>query len=168
MTWARRCWPLRRSLMVVSSSEPVRSCTASPTRPSEPERTIMRRLLISFLAPLALLVGSPAHAAGPQVDVVIGPGAPRLERFAARELADQLQKLFDARVQVAEKVPATSDHLILVGSPATNPAVKEMAGERWPKLTDQGHVLRSVSRGERKALLVGGGSPVATLWAVYE
>src|SRR5215470_17379146 len=154
--------------MAGSSSAPGRSSTASPTRPSEPTRTIMTRLAVSLLALLTLLGGSPILAAGPRIGVVIGPDAPRLERFAARELTGQLEKLFDARVQVSEKVPATSEYLILVGSPATNPAVKEMAGERWPKLTDQGHLLRSVSRGDRKALLVGGGSPVATLWAVYE
>jgi hypothetical protein len=126
----------------------------------------MIRLAVSLLVLLAAV--SPIRAAAPRIDVVIGADAPRLERFAARELTDQLQKLFDARVQVSEKVPATSEHLILVGSPATNPAVKEMAGNRWPKLTDQGHLLRSLSQGDRKALLVGGGSPVATLWAVYE
>ncbi|MBI1916776.1 MAG: hypothetical protein HYS12_18880 [Planctomycetes bacterium] len=126
----------------------------------------MTRLAVPLLA---LLVAGPSIlAAGPRIDVVIGPDAPRLERFAARELTDQLRKLFDARVQVSEKVPTSAEHLILLGSPATNPAVKEIAGDRWPKLTDQGHLLRSVSQGDRRALLVGGGSPVATLWAVYE
>src|SRR5262249_39546358 len=33
---------------------------------------------------------------------------------------------------------------------------------------DQGHLLRSVTHEGREALVVGGGSPVATLWAVYE
>src|SRR5437879_502545 len=106
MTWATRCWLLQRSPMVVSSSEPARNCTASPTRPSELERTIMTRLLVSLLAALALLVGSSALAAGPRIDVVIGPDAPRLERIATSELSGQLQKLFDARVQVVEKAPA--------------------------------------------------------------
>jgi hypothetical protein len=114
---------------------------------------------------LVLLVSGPAPAAGPRVDVVIGPEAPRLERFAARELAEQFRQLFDAQVQVSDKVPAGAGYRILLGSPATNPAVKEAAGDRWPKLSDQGHLLHSVGR---DALLVGGGSPVATLWAVYE
>jgi hypothetical protein len=127
------------------------------------------KCLPAALAPwLLLLPAGPAVAAGPRVDVVIGPEAPRLEKFAARELAGQLQQLFDAQVQIADRVPAGTGHLILLGSPSTNPALKEAAGDRWPKLTDQGHVLRSVSRDGRDVLLVGGRSPVATLWAVYE
>lgn len=108
-----------------------------------------------------------AALAGPQVDVVIGADAPKLERFAADELAGQFKKLFDADVRIGAKVPASSTHLILLGSPATNPAVKAL-GDVWPKLTDQGHVLRSVKSAKGQTLLCGGGSPVATLWAVYE
>ena len=75
----------------------------------------MTRLAVSLLALLA--AGSPVLAAAPRIDIVIGLDAPRLERFAARELAGQLRQLFDARVEVSQKVPATSEHLILVGSP---------------------------------------------------
>ncbi len=117
---------------------------------------------------LLLLAAGPATAAGPRVDVVLGPEAPRLEQFAARELAGQFRQLFDAQVQIADRVPTGAQHLILLGSPSTNPAVKEAADGRWPKLTDQGHALRSVRRDGRDVLLFGGGSPVATLWAVYE
>src|SRR5262245_45058827 len=123
------------------------------------------------LGALTLLLGacpSPAQRAGPRVDVVIGPEAPRLERFAAQELAAQLKQLFDAEVRVHPAPPQGAVHAILLGSPATNPAVKAAAGERWPKLTDQGHVLRTVKHDGRPALVLGGGSPVATLWAVYE
>jgi hypothetical protein len=107
-------------------------------------------------------------AAGPSVDVVVGADAPRLERFAAQELAGQFKKLFDASITISDKVPQEPQHLILLGSPATNPAVNAAVGERWPKLTDQGHLLHSVAHDDRKVLVVGGGSPVATLWAVYE
>jgi hypothetical protein len=100
--------------------------------------------------------------------VVVGPEAPRLERFAAQELAGQFKQLFDAEVVIADKVPKEAHHLILIGSPTTNPVVKTAAGEHWPKLTHQGHLLRSVRYDGRRVLLVGGGSPVATLWAVYE
>jgi hypothetical protein len=116
----------------------------------------------------ALLFAAAMVTAAPRVDVVIGPGAPRLERFAAQELAGQFRQLFDAEVSIGETMPRRSEHLILLGSPATNPAVKTMAGDRWPGLTDQGHLLRSITHEGRKALLVGGGSPAATLWAVYE
>jgi hypothetical protein len=90
-----------------------------------------------------------------------------LEKFAAQELAAQFKQLFDARVEVADKVPSKAQHLILLGSPQTNPAIKTLMSEHWPKLTDQGIVLRSTSQ-NHSPLVVGGGSPVATLWAVYE
>lgn len=127
----------------------------------------MTRLSL-VLAAVAVFLWAAWATAGPKMDVVVGPDAPRLERFAAQELTAQLKQLFEADVTVSEKLPAKSPNLILVGSPLTNPAVKEVVGERWPKLSDQGHLLRSVERDGRKALVVGGGSPVATLWAVYE
>ncbi len=124
------------------------------------------RHLFPTLAALAF-IAAPGLAA-PKVAVVVGPDAPKLERFAADELAAQFKQLFDAKVTVSDKIPVGVDHLVLVGSPRTNPAVGKAVGDKWPKLTDQGHVLRSVTLGDRKVLVVGGGSPVATLWAVYE
>jgi hypothetical protein len=123
--------------------------------------------LLATLAVLTL-IDLPLRGAGPRVDVVTGPDAPRLERFAAAELAGQFKQLFDAEVHLSHKIPPQSGHLILLGSPATNPAVKAAAGDRWPMLSDQGHLVRSVTWDGRKVLVVGGGSPVATLWAVYE
>ncbi|MGE5190897.1 MAG: alpha-glucuronidase family glycosyl hydrolase [Deltaproteobacteria bacterium] len=114
-----------------------------------------------------MFAASSAALAGPRVDVVIGAEAPAIERFAALELAGQFQRLFEAEVEIADRIPAEAERLILLGSPATNPAVKSLMRE-WPKLSNQGHVLRSVQTGKRRALLVGGGTPVATLWAVYE
>ena len=126
-------------------------------------------------------------ATGPRVAVVVGPQAPALERFAATELSELLRKLFDARVAIATAVPAPAKagaeatSLVLLGSPATNPAIAEAARNLpggWPKLSDQGHLVRSVaasmpsssptSSPTAPVLLVGGGSPVATLWAAYE
>lgn len=118
---------------------------------------------------LAILFSSaPCHAAGPSIPVVLGPNAHRLERRAAEELAGQLRQLFDADVTVGEKVPIHSERLILLGQPDSNPSLKSFAGTRWPKLGPQGHVVRSVEHEGRSALVIGGGSPIATLWAVYE
>src|SRR5579859_857928 len=119
------------------------------------------------LSLIPIIVANSVVLAGLRVDVVIGPQAPPLERFAAEELAGQFQRLFDADVAISENVPADAPRLILLGSPATNPAVKSFLPE-WPKLSNQGHVLRTVTIADRPALMVGGGTPVATLWAVYE
>ena len=108
------------------------------------------------------------YADAPAVAVVLGPEAPELERFAADELSTQFQQLFDAEVSIVESQPADAKNVILIGSPATNPAI---GADHWPsELSDQGHLIKSVpeSAGAPEQLIVGGGSPVATLWAVYE
>ncbi len=120
----------------------------------------------TFVLVLAVFVAGEAMA-GPLVDVVVGPQAPELERFAAAELAGQFKQLFDADVTISNKVPSQSAQLILIGSLNTNPAIAAL-GVSLPKLSDQGHVLRYAGAGKRQALVVSGGSPVATLWAVYE
>jgi hypothetical protein len=114
-----------------------------------------------------LLIATPA-VAGPKVGIVVGPDAPKLEQFAADEVAARFKQLFHAEATVIGKIPTGVDHLILVGSPATNPSVKEAMGDRWPKLTGQGHIVQTAKLGDRPALVVGGGSPTATLWAAYE
>jgi hypothetical protein len=125
----------------------------------------MRNALCAMV--LALLSVGPLPA-GPKVGIVVGRNAPKLERFAADEVAAQVKRLFDAETTVADQPPAGVDFLILVGNPDTNPTVATALGDRWPKLSDQGHLLRSVSLADRTAIVAGGGSPVATLWAAYE
>lgn len=125
-------------------------------------------LIVASMAEAALC--SPAVAAGAdvRVDVVVGAGAPELEQLAARELALQFERLFDAKIATGNSVPEGATHVVLIGSPKTNPAVNQAAGSRWPALSDQGIVLRSFERDGRRGVIVGGGSPVATLWAAYE
>lgn len=130
----------------------------------------MPRFFTWLLTIFVVLIGISARAAEPNVTLVLAAEAqvPRLERHAAEELATLLKTLYSAKVAIEYDVVPKAETMILVGSPATNPAVKTWAGDRWPKLTNQGHVLRTVTHEGRKALLVGGGSPVATLWAVHE
>lgn len=106
---------------------------------------------------------SPASG-GPAITVVTGPKAPELEQIAAKELEKTLVALFDASVTLTD-TPTDAANRILLGSPATNPAVKSAMGESWPAdLGDQGHLVKSTQQG----LVLGGGSPLATLWAVAE
>ena len=107
-------------------------------------------------------------ADAPKITIVVAENAPELEQLAASELTAQFQKLWDAEVEIAAKSQADGGAVILIGSPETNPAVKAAVGNDWPKLTDQGIVLRSVKSDSGPRLIVGGGSPVATLWAAYE
>ena len=99
--------------------------------------------------------------AATQVAVIIGGKAPALEKLAAERLAADLRALFAVEAAVRTSAPAGAAHTILLGSPQTNPAIPRST---WPAVSDQGHVLRSTPAG----LIVGGGSPVATLWAASE
>jgi hypothetical protein len=129
-------------------------------------RSVLSRRWALCLAALFSLAAIPVHA-GPQIDIVIGKSPPPLERFAVDELADQLRKVYDADVRITSSLSDDSPATIFVGSPDTNGHFKPFAAN-WPKLSGQGHVLRSVKHRDRPALLVGGGSPAATYWAVAE
>jgi hypothetical protein len=118
------------------------------------------------LAVLLSLAAIPAFA-GPRIDIVIDKSSPALERLAADELAAQLRRVYEADVKVVAAPADDSPATIFVGSPRTNSHMLPFAAN-WPKLTGQGHVLRSVTHRGRPAMLVGGGSSAATYWAVAE
>lgn len=103
-----------------------------------------------------------AHAAPPEVTIVTGAKPKALEKYAAEELAILLKTLFQAEAKITDSVPEGAKNIILLGNAETNPAIPK---SEWPTgISDQGHVLKSTKDG----LIVGGGSQVATLWAVYE
>lgn len=101
--------------------------------------------------------------------VVVGRQAHQLEQYAADELCDYLRKLYGIQVRPTSEASPDAEVVLLIGSPKTNPAVAEAVGDdAWPVLSDQGLVLKPVRVSDRPALVVGGGSPKATMWAVYE
>lgn len=111
-----------------------------------------------------LLTFSLARAEGPAVAVVTGPSPAPLEQLAVKELEKTLVALFDAKVTLTD-TPTDASNCFLLGDPDTNPAVKSAIGETWPAdLGEQGHLVKSTAQG----LVLGGGSPAATLWAVAE
>ena len=115
----------------------------------------MKAFLCSLLVSSSLL-------AGPKVAFVVGEKAHPLDRAAAEQLAVDFKALFDAETSVLTAPPAGKEvSLVLVGSPASNPAIPKQS---WPALSEQGHVVKSTPQG----LIVGGGSPSATLWAAAE
>ena len=113
--------------------------------------------------------GSSQQEPASRVAIVVAPGAPELEHFAARELRRYLYELYGISVDSLDSPNPSMDLNILLGSPRTSPAVVDTLGEAgWPKISDQGMVLKRVSAAGRPGMVLGGGSPEATLWAVYE
>ena len=101
--------------------------------------------------------------------IVLGPEAPDLEVFAAHELSRYLRELYGIQSELVRTLGAGSGLSILLGSPQTNPAFHSISAHHaWPRVSDQGVVLKRVSGADREVLILGGGSPAATLWAVYE
>ena len=129
---------------------------------------MIRHSIVPFLS-LILLATAPASAAE-SVSLVLDRNAPALERDAAQELASQWKQLFGVDVTIDEGRPAAgSQVIVLVGSPKTNRAVARVAGRVWPEISDQGVVIRTIKTAAgRQFVVVGGGSPAATFWAVCE
>ncbi len=134
-------------------------------------RQFCQSIFLTAIFVAASLSAATNSFAGPRVDIVIGDKAPALEKLAADELSSQLKRLYEANVKISSTAPTNAEHVLFVGSPDTNTSMKPFANS-WPsgdkKLTDQGHLLRSVIHNQKPALLIGGGSPVATYWAVAE
>ena len=103
-----------------------------------------------------------------RVDIVVGQKLTALDQFAAEELETQLERLFDIEAKISKQLPQDSTQAILLGNSQANIKLATQAKVDWPELTDQGLVLRSFKNDNVSGLIVDGGSPVATLWAVYE
>lgn len=138
-----------------------------------PSGGLMQRTLSCLCRVIIVLIcASWCQAApkpNPRVDVVVGGDPPELERFAARELCNYLAKLFSIQTFPNRNPSDSADMVFLVGSPGTNALVKQATQHKaFPKVSDQGIVLLRRELAGHPALVVGGGSPRATLWAVYE
>ena len=120
----------------------------------------------SNVAIIALLCCGSFTRAADKVHIVHGPDAPQIEKYAASELKGQFERLFsDVEVAVGTAPSAGAHTTVFVGSPTSNPQLAE-SFSRWPEVSDQGIVIQSQQ--DRHHYAVGGGSPVATLWAAYE
>src|SRR6266851_3873996 len=122
----------------------------------------IRRLgLLGFLfvviSPIAMTQGSRVDSSS--VSVVIGQDAPELERFAAEQLCFFLEKLFNIRIKPVAVPPSQARTLFFVGQAAPR--------SDFPSISDQAILLKRARVRNRPAFIVAGGSPRATLWAVY-
>lgn len=135
---------------------------------SGPRRRLGLKLAVLLASGWATF--SSAVCAAERITVVSGPDAPKIEKFAAEELFQLLRNLtgIDGIAVADGQSSAPSGGLVLVGRPESNPQIKAAVGDAWPELAEQQIVLKSVPRDDGAMLVVGGGSPQAVLWAVYE
>lgn len=104
-----------------------------------------------------------------RVAVIISESVPELERFAAEQLCDYLKKLFGVQTRPTSNVSVKAEAVFLVGNLDTDVAGQgTMEEDTFPPVSEQGFILRRVQFQGRPSLVVRGGSPRATLWAVYE
>ena len=94
--------------------------------------------------------------------IVVGTNLAPPEKTAAEDLQTYLKQLFDIDAPIQQAPDDASDAFFIVGNPSTNPH----ASAGWREVEEQGIVLRRCELAGKPAVLVGGGSPAATLWAV--
>ena len=114
-----------------------------------------------------LWLSASAPAGAESVEIVLAEKAEPLERYAAAELQRYLARLFDLPSTVAPVPTGRADYVFLLGTADHCPVVA-VGAAAIPELSDQGFVLRTMAFGNKPALAIVGGSPVATMWGVYE
>ncbi|MFI5386128.1 MAG: DUF4838 domain-containing protein [Fimbriimonadales bacterium] len=121
----------------------------------------MKRLVlcVSLLAFLAVLANSETVVA--KTVVVSQLGATPAEVHAAQELRDHLAKITGVDVPLRTGAVDAPRNAIVVGQGLV--ARKLFAGVQWGKLGEEQTLIRS----KRDVLLVAGGQPRGTLYAVY-
>ncbi len=131
------------------------------------KQTAWGRVLVGAFCGALLAVLSCAPASAQTIEVAVAKDAEPLEELAGSELQRYLARLFPVSASVVWEPSEQADYAFLVGVASRNAAVTA-GGQAFPQLTDQGFVLRTMTFKEKPALAVVGGSPVATMWAVYE
>ena len=129
---------------------------------------MFRSLIIGTSVCLMLIITGKDAFCAEVIPVIISKNASELERLAARELSDQWSRLFGVTIEIRHQWSGQDKKVILLGQTERNPHLQKVLKEDWPELSDQGILIRSRSFNEQQFLILAGGSPVATLWAVYE
>ena len=92
--------------------------------------------------------------------IVTGPKPAKLVSHAAQELRRYAQQLFAHAPRLVAAPPRDAPGIVITLDASAPPIP--------PGLTDQGYVLRPVEADGRQMFQAAGGSPVATMWAVYD
>ena len=124
-------------------------------------------LRLALFTVFCATIAAPAFAAGPTIDIVLGEKADPLEKFAAEEMAGQLKKLYDAKVNIGTTVSSGAPRTILVGTEQSNPTFKQL-GLKLPAVLQHDYALKSYSHHGKDVLAIVGADPQGVLAASYE
>jgi len=127
----------------------------------------LNALLTATAALCVLTLAGPGVARARAIELVVAKEADGLERFAALELQRYLQRLFGVTAPMVSAPRATAEGLFLLGTTGRHPG-RGLGQEALPPLSDQGFLLRKTRCHDKPAMVIAGGSPAATMWAVYE
>ncbi|MEZ6044369.1 MAG: alpha-glucuronidase family glycosyl hydrolase [Planctomycetaceae bacterium] len=91
-----------------------------------------------------------------------------LEQLAVEELESELTELFQVEVKVEEQLSNEGSPAIIIGTATNQSLFGDGSKYKLSELGAQTQLLKSVESNGNTSLVIAGGSPVATLWAVYE
>jgi hypothetical protein len=127
------------------------------------------RLRIAMFSKAALILGIHCSVYASDVSradvdfsnavIVVGRDATLLQKHAAQELSDHLEQIVARKFKITDS-PTLNQPCILVGPQAAKHAEPAFSSE---DLGDEGFVIRTVGN----YLMLAGGKPHATLYAVY-
>ena len=81
------------------------------------------------------------RAADSGVAVIIGSQAGELERYAASQLCEYLDKLYGIKTKPVTGLPDDCQTALVIGTPQTYPTVAAAVGQaEWPEISQQGIV----------------------------
>ncbi len=104
-----------------------------------------------------------------EVSIVIDSKSCDLERIAATELESMIERLYAVKAEVVAKQSESKQPIItfLIGQTATNSPFATTLENEAVSLSQQGLIIKTIA-GTTPIVIIRGGSPIATLWAVYE
>lgn len=114
-----------------------------------------------------LWVAATPLGADPKLAVVTVDAPSDLEQYAASELCSYLDKLFGITSAPGPRLPDEAEAAFIVGAKGSVRTPDDLA-DQVARLGDQGILLRTTQWQGLPAIILAGGSPRATLWAVYE
>ena len=131
-------------------------------------RPRQRRAWILFTLAL-VLVTCVSNLSARRLTIVVGEKALPAEKYAAQELQKYVQTLYRFTPRIVNDLTADSaGPAVLLGSPASNRRVAEVAGGlKWEAIRNDGFFLKTVKTSP-DVLVIGGHEARGTLFGVYE